>query len=247
MGRAKKATEKYTMDFKLPLRSRALMFNPDDSKRYTIPQMLEFAAKNPGNYAESFVPSVKAQYEANGTLSEQQIYTLENLAADFCTASEELDKEFLAWYASRPDIQEVYKVAAPDQYWWHNPGGNGYTSAEEAKERGWCDAPPNWQSFLRVWHGHAAHKYRELNRDIIYDIGDMVQIRAPFVGSWRHDPMYSTDRATARIGTVVEHEEALDRKSRGGKGSRLINVLWLNNGETKAVPERVIKKLPKQK
>ncbi len=59
--------------------------------------------------------------------------------------------------------------------------------------------------------------------------------------------MYSTDKATARIGTVVEHEEALDRKSRGGKGSRLINVLWLNNGETKAVPERVIKKLPKQK
>lgn len=246
MGRAKKE-EKYVLDFKLPLRSRALMYNPDDSRRYTIPQMLEFAAKSTSSYAADFVPSFKAQYEANGTLLQQQIYTLENLAADFCTASEDLNKEFFVWYASRPDIQEVYKHAAPDQYWWYTPGETGHISGEDAKVRGWCDAPPNWQTFLRIWNGHAAHKYRELNRDIIYDIGDMVQVRDPFVGSWRHDPMYNADKGAARIGTVVEHEESLDRRSRGGKGSRLINVLWLNSGETRAVAERVIKKLPKQK
>jgi hypothetical protein len=45
-----------------------------------------------------------------------------------------------------------------------------------------------------------------------------------------------------RIGMVVEHKEAISSKSRGGKGSRLINVLWMNIGEQKAVPERIIKK-----
>jgi len=45
-----------------------------------------------------------------------------------------------------------------------------------------------------------------------------------------------------RIGMVVEHKDQISRKSRGGKGSRLINVLWITTGEQVAVPERVLKK-----
>lgn len=247
MGRAKKPAEKYTMDFKLPNRSRALLFNDDGSERYTTAQLLQFAAKNPSNYAKEFVPSVEKYFSEQGVISPQQDYTLQNLASDHCPEWDRLNKEFLAWYATRPDIQEVYSHAAPDQYWWPSDEGDGYISSDEAKAKGWHDTPPNWNVFSRVWYGWQAAKYRELNREIIYDIGDMVQLRTPHVGSWRHDPIYAQDKAVARIGTVVEHDANIDRKSRGGKGSRLINVLWLNSGEAKAVPERVIKKLPKQK
>lgn len=247
MGRAKKEAEKYTMDFKLPFRSRELLFKEDNNPRYTTVELLEFASKNASAYALEFVPSVKEYFAKNGALSQHQEYTLANLAADHSPACEELNREFLAWYATRPDIQEVYQNAAAGQYWWYDPDNGNHLSGEEAKARGWLNTPPNWIAFQRVWNGWGAHKYRELNRDIVYDIGDMVQLRTPHVGSWNHDPIYAQDRATARIGTVVEHDGNIDRKSRGGKGSRLINVLWLNTGETKAVPERVIKKLPKQK
>ncbi|MBM3914107.1 MAG: hypothetical protein FJ351_06665 [Sphingomonadales bacterium] len=247
MGRAKKEVEKYTLDFKLPHRTRELLYNEDGSERYTTAELLEIAAKNPSNYAQNFVPSAKEYFSKNGAITSQQDHTLHNLAADYCPASDSLNVEFLAWYATHPDIQEVYKNAAPDHYWWPHTKGDGYISSEDAQANGWHDAPPNWQTFQRIWYGHAASKYREINREIKYDIGDMVQIRNPHVGSWRHDPCYNTDKGIARIGTVVEHNNELDRRSRAGKGSRLINVLWLNTGETKAVAERLIKKLPKQK
>jgi hypothetical protein len=50
-----------------------------------------------------------------------------------------------------------------------------------------------------------------------------------------------------RIGMVVEHKDEISRRSRGGKGSRMINVLWINIGEQKAVPERILKKYREKK
>ena len=98
--------------------------------------------------------------------------------------------------------------------------------------------------FERVAMGHEGSKYRELHRDVVYDVGDQVMLRRPFVGSYSHDPTYGKGlpHDQDRVGMVVEHKEQISRKSRGGKGSRLINVLWITTGEQVAVPERIIKK-----
>ncbi len=64
-------------------------------------------------------------------------------------------------------------------------------------------------------------------------------------------PSGAAQRALMREAAGIPDEAKRDeiyRRSRGGKGSRLINVLWMNIGEQKAVPERILKKhrSPKQ-
>ena len=247
MPRTKKIKQ-YEMDFKFPNRSRDLLFKPDGSDRYTVPELLSFAAKGNGNYAKDFIPSVKEYYEKNGSITSSQTWTLENLAADWCPEWDDVNQRFFQWYDSRPDMQHMYTTCAKAGWWFYDRDGQHH-SQEEAKLRGWVDRPDHWRMFERVANGFEASRFRELNRDVVFDIGDQVVIRSAFKNAYRYDPTYGRGipMEEERIGMVVEHKDEISRRSRGGKGSRMINVLWINIGEQKAVPERILKKYREKK
>ncbi len=242
MPRTKKV-KPYEIDLVFPTREREFLFDEQNKDKYSIPQLLEFAAQGKGHYSADFVPSVKEYYEKHGLVTPSQRWTLENMAADFCPEWEAFNTKFFEWYDSRPDMQEMYRACSQNQWWFYDRSGQHH-NREQAEAFGWLDRPLHWKMFARTAMGHEGSRYRELKRDVVYDIGDMVMLRQPFKGSYRHDPTYGRgiDMSVDRIGMVVEHKEAISSKSRGGKGSRLINVLWMNIGEQKAVPERIIKK-----
>lgn len=245
----KKKEEKYAIDFPFPDRSRDLLFKEDGSDRYTVPELLDFATLGMGNYSKQFVPDVRAFFEKNKYITSSQKWTLENLAAEWTPEWEEVNQKFFLWYDSRPDMQEMYKHAAESAWWFYDRSGNHHNK-EEAIKNGWHERPDTWKMFVALSSSHAATRFRELKRDVVFDIGDQVVVRTAFKNSYLYDPCYGKNIPieTERIGMVVEHRDEIYRRSRGGKGSRLINVLWMNIGEQKAVPERILKKhrSPKQ-
>jgi hypothetical protein len=242
MPRTKKV-KAYEIDLKFPHRTRDFLFKEDGTDRYTIPELLGFAAQSKGHYSDDFVPNVKNTWETTGGISSSQKWTLENLAADWCPEWEAFNTKFFEWYDSRPDMQEMYAACSKKNWWFYDRQGNHH-NVDQAAEKGWLTRPENFHMFERVANGHEGSKYRELKRDVVYDVGDQVMLRRPFVGSYTYDPCYGKGLSyvEARVGMVVEHKDAISRRSRGGKGSRMINVLWITTGEQVQVPERVIKK-----
>ena len=242
MPRTKKV-KPYEIDLKFPSRTRDFLFKEDGTDRYTIPELLTLAAQSKAHYNADFVPSVKEQFEKNGSITSSQKWTLENLAADWCPEWEAFNTKFFEWYDSRPDMQEMYAACSQHNWWFYDRNGTHF-SRDQAEEKGWLARPDNYHMFERIAFGHEGSKYRELKRDVVYDVGDQVMLRRPFVGSYNYDPCYGKGLPYEedRVGMVVEHKDAISRKSRGGKGSRMINVLWITTGEQKAVPERIIKK-----
>lgn len=242
MPRTKKV-KPYEIDLVFPTRERDFLFDEQGKEKYTIPQLLEFAAQGKGHYSADFVPSVKTYFETHGAITPSQKWTLENLAADFCPEWEAFNTKFFEWYDSRPDMQEMYTACSQNGWWFYDREGMHH-NREQAEAKGWLARPLHWKMFARTAMGHEGSRYRELKRDVVYDVGDQVMLRKPFKGSHNYDPTYGKGLSMdeERVGMVVEHKDAISRKSRGGKGSRLINVLWITTGEQKAVPERIIKK-----
>ena len=248
MARTKKATPAFEIDFKFPSRSREFLFNEDGTDKYTIPQLLDFASISKSQYSADFIPSVKERFEREGVITSSQKWTLENLAADWCPEWEAFNTKFFEWYDSRPDMQEMYAACSQHNWWFYDRNGTHF-SRDQAEEKGWLARPDNYHMFERIAFGHEGSKYRELKRDVVYDVGDQVVLRTPFKNSYRYDPCYgeALPMDTERIGLVVEHKENINRRSRGGKGSRMINVLWFSIGRQIEVPERVIKKYREKK
>lgn len=250
MGRAKKVAE-FEIDFKFPVRDRELLYNRDGTEKYDLATILGFFDAHPdcSDYARDFAKSIKEANAKNGGITPNQRSTLYNLASPLSPDWDDVNTRFFAWYDSREDMQAMYRECAI-KFWWHYDRYGRHHSVEVAREKGWLDRPDNWRMFQTVAYSGEGSRYRELNRQVVYDVGDQVMLRTPFKGSYRYDPCYGAGipAADERIGMVVEHKDSISRKSRGGKGSRLINVLWLTNGEQKAVPERIIKKYraPKQ-
>jgi hypothetical protein len=250
MPRTKKDAPAFEIDFKFPQRSREFLFREDGTDKYDVPTLLQYASNSQKEYTVNFVANVKEQYNRHGVITNNQKWTLENLAAEYVPEWDEINAKFFEWYDARPDMQELYQFSTKNQYWFYDRDGMHHSN-DVAASKGWVERPISWRMFQSVANSWEAVRYRELKRDVVYDIGDMVQLRQPFVNNWRYDPMHSygttPPATTARIGTVVELKEELHRKSRGGKGSRLINVLWLSTGNQTAVPERALKKMPKPK
>lgn len=251
MARPKKKVE-FEIDFKFPMRVRELLYKEDGTEKYDIPTIFSFFDAHPNienQYVLDFVDSVKKYHATNGELTHNQLWTLYNYAGDYCPEWDDVNIRFFAWYDSRPDMQAMYRECAPKMWWHYDRWGNHHPQSE-AKDKGWLDRPETWRMFHALANSGEACRYRELNREIVYDVGDQVVLRQPFKGSYRYDPTYGKGipQDEDRIGMVVEHKEDISRRSRGGKGSRLINVLWMQTGDTRAVPERTIKKYrtPKQ-
>lgn len=242
MARQKKALARFEIDFKFPERTRDMLFKEDGTNLYTVEQLFEYASIRTDDYSLNFLPSVQQYYKTHGSITSSQLWTLGNIAVFGSPVYLDFEQKFFAWYDSREDIQELYTEIAKISYWFYNKQGQ-HLSSQEAKDGGFHDRPDGWFMFDRIVSSWEGNRLRELKRDVVYDVGDLVVVRKPFVGSYLHDPCYGkVDVDTDRIGTVAENTEKIYNRSRGGKGSRLINVIWINTGETKAVPERIIKK-----
>lgn len=244
MPRVKKVKE-FEIDFRFPIRERDLMLNPDGTDKYDVPTLLAIlgAQTDLTPYTSEFHNSVSKQFKDKGELSSNQIWTLTNIAAPYSPAFKELDDKFFAWFDSRPDMKQMYGAVFPKLWWIYDKNGNHH-SQDAVSGKGWETRPETWKMFETVAHSAEGCRYREINREVVYDIGDQVVLREPFKNSWRHDPCYSQGLPdnVDRVGMVIEHTENISRRSRGGKGTRLINVLWMNTGEKKVIPENKIKK-----
>lgn len=169
-------------------------------------------------------------------------------------AIDEHHAKFVEWYDANVPAQELYKAVAPNA-WSFRDTKNGYingsrfNSSEEDKNavKSYREHPHNAFNFLNVAYGEEGRKYAESHREQKFQEGDIVVLRQPFVGNHRYDPHWRNNDMKAddlRYGTVMLADtDKFNRRSRGGKGSRLINVMWMGteDAETVAVPERCLK------
>lgn len=159
------------------------------------------------------------------------------------------DADFWAWYNGRPDMHEVYQYGMQNANYAMNPA-NGEWVYKDGKDwdKSWETTPANSEMFFRVTGDYNVRRFREVNRDPVFSEGDLVHLRAAFIGRRDYDPLYGTidrygtpDASVMRLGTVMQLTTEINRYSRGGKGSRNVNVLWFGTTEPMMVPERIIK------
>lgn len=88
-------------------------------------------------------------------------------------------------------------------------------------------------------------QHLETSRPIVFEIGSLVCLRKNYHGTYRHDPYYYC-RTNAfdvpkdqmpRMGIVSEITDRCANRSRYGKGSRLLKVMWSATGETTSISE----------
>lgn len=190
------------------------------------------------------IKDIIGQYYSKNTLSQPQTHYLLRMCKQNTPEYAEHKENFFAWYNNRPDMAELYRYGMSKAWYipadghWVYKGGEGWNTA-------WESAPANAEMFFRAATDYAGREFRELRRPTVYNEGDLVVLRAPFVGSWQHDPYYegskTPDATNLRIGTVMAHTEKFGHRSRAGKGSRQISVLWIGSAEPKLIPERMIK------
>lgn len=167
----------------------------------------------------------------------------------------DLDAKFAEWFASREDAQEVWKkfvcknphdgyavtlhdysgATYSDSPWYKRSGAKTLTDIE--------NAPVDyhmWESFIADYR---VVQYIELARAPSYEVGDLIMLRAPYVGNHRHDPMYGQDVTIPRLGTIVEYKNELYRGGRrsNSRGNRNVNVLWMHTSDIRKIGEKYVK------
>jgi len=190
--------------------------------------------------------SMTDQYKQKGSLTPNQHDYLARLVMTESKEYAQYEQELLAWFDSRDDIKEIYQYGMKNTYQyiqrpnrsWVYKGGDGWDTA-------WEERPVDAHMFWRVMGDWNVKKFREVKRESDFEEGDLIVLRKPNVGNWRYDPYYdganTPDKLTDRIGTVMQMTDDVHRRSRAGKGSRLVNVLWIGSSDIKGVPERIIK------
>ena len=234
--------EKYEFDFK--------MFEMSSLNSYTLPEVVRCAEdyqKSGATYASHIVNDMLAQYKTKNTLSDSQRNYLLSIIRYQTPEYLKYEQDFFSWFDSRPDIQEIYKFGLSSGYAYvQDPLTAEYVSkGSEHWNKDWETRPANSRMFWRVTNDWNVRKFKEINRDTVFEEGDLIVLRKPNVGNWRYDPYYdgrnTPDKLTERIGTVMQMTDDVHRRSRAGKGSRQINVLWIGQSEIKGVPERILK------
>lgn len=171
------------------------------------------------------------------------------------TERADLEKRFAEWFKSREDAQEVWKHYIPtppdgrtltirneqgaiySNATWYLRNGQGKPLADIV------DGPPDYASWVSFLADYDVSQHIELARSPCYEVGDLILLRAPFVGNYRHDPMYGQDVTIPRLGTIMEYKEELYRGGRRGnkRGNRSVNVLWMNTSDIRKIGEKFIK------
>lgn len=224
--------------------------------RLTHAQLIESANKlmeertakghHMGRYTMSAIQDAKTK--AWGDLDNWTQSVIISYVWDYDTShKKEFDKTFKAWYANHEGAKELYKACSNHIYWWNedNYGINGESvSSADAATRGWTTEPRDFIDFQRVEGHYEARKYVELNREQVFEEGDLVVLRKPFVGNSTYDPFWndsSKSRDDARYGTITEEGSGEVDGYRYGRGSRTVKVLWFGMSSVMTMPERVVK------
>ncbi len=164
-----------------------------------------------------------------------------------------LNDTLMKEYDSRDDLQEIYKEAAKNNYYYYDTQGRHYNQ-REAQQRGWESRPNNYQMFRDVMNRSTdAMKKIELARETPYLEGDLVLLRTPYVGHRDVDPLWvnpyseearagagTPDASTPRIATVIGVTERVGNW-RGTKGSKVIQLVWMGQEDMLDVEEKYIK------
>lgn len=234
--------EKYEIDFK--------QFDVEVLKKkpttYLVETGKEMVAANPDTVNPVIKDMVK-QYEQKNTLSDGQINYLASLVKRATPEWAQHEQELLAWYDARPDVQEIWQYAMSQPYVYVLDAGCGrYVSkGQPGWDVAWETRPRDSDMFWRQINDWNVKRFRIIKADSAFEEGDLVELRKPFLQDWRYDPLYDGSRTPPptdmRLGTVMQMTEEVHRRSRAGKGSRLVNVLWMGKTEIEGVPERIIK------
>lgn len=198
---------------------------------------------NNGHTVQDMIATSKTR-----TLTDNQRNYLIRLIKPILPEYVKYNADLLTWYAGRPDIQEMYKYAHSNEsyvYIVHPETGQWTNRHDKDWKPEWSETPFNAEMFWRSLNDWNVRKFVAVNRETVFEEGDLVVLRLPFVANWDYDPLF--DRANMpgkdipRVGTVLQMTSEVHRNSRAGKGSRAINVLWNGTSEPKLVPERTIK------
>jgi hypothetical protein len=184
------------------------------------------------------------QYKSRNLLTTAQKSYLLRLCRYNTPEYKEHKEKFFLWYNERPDLQELYQFGMTNAWYvpadgvWIYKGGEGWDTA-------WEKAPANAEMFFRAANDYSCKQFREIKRPQVFAEGELVVLRDPFIRNYRYDPYYNgsttPDATNQRVGTVMANTEKINSRSRAGKGSRNINVLWIGTAEPRMIPERMIK------
>jgi hypothetical protein len=169
------------------------------------------------------------------------------------TIKAEWEKQVLEWYNNTPAASEIYKEVAPSIHYWNieveevDGQGKKYRSSrwiqtDEVKQLGIDVAPICANHVLFLLDSSEGRKALELKRRQIYEEGDVIVLRTPYMGHWDHDPHRTKPRDEPRYGSVMSVDSNETSGWRGTRGSRIINVVWFGKeGAISKVPEKIIK------
>lgn len=202
--------------------------------------------KGTGNTVCYTTESMTDAYKQKGSLTPNQHDYLARLVMTESKQYAQYEQDLFAWFDSRDDIKEIYQYGMRNTYQYiQRPGGSWVYKGGDGWDTSWEERPVDAHMFWRVMGDWNVKKFREVKRESVFEEGDLIVLRKPHVGNWRYDPYYdgsnTPDKLTDRIGTVMQMTEDVHRRSRAGKGSRLVNVLWIGSSDIKGVPERIIK------
>jgi hypothetical protein len=155
----------------------------------------------------------------------------------------EYNERFMKWYPTHEGAQELYKACVSSRWWWSDGDGKNIT-VDDAKAQGRFDAPRDVWDFISVYDSREGREYVETNREQVFEVGDVVVLRKPYVGSYDYDPHYRNEDMTRddkRYGTIMEEGTGEFATRYHGKGSRSISVLWFGKSSVVTVPEKILK------
>lgn len=210
-----------------------------------------------GNYYDAYTEKFKSgEWNVKDWKNIINEYRVRGLLQSIWPVTEEyklLNDLFMKEYNERPDLQEIYKEATAHNYYYYDSRGRHH-SQREAQQRGWDTQPNNYQMFRDVLDRSTdVRKKIELARETPYLEGDLVLLRKPYVGHRNVDPLWvnpysdearagagTPDASTLRLGTVIG---VTDRVGdwRGGKGTKVIQLIWMGQEEMVDVEEKYIK------
>lgn len=243
--------DKFEIDFK--------QFNVDEAcKHYTDAMAVAVgnktlarfnASPTGGNNSRYTIADIITQHGAKASLTESQRLYLLRLCKEDMPEYAQYVTDFFAWYDSRPDMSELYQYGISQNWYLQHPvNGNWVYKDGDGWDKAWEQKPVNPDMFWRVTGDYSVRRFREVSREHVFSEGELVRLRDPYVGRWDFDPLVgsapdgSTPAKTEmRLGTVMQLTTEINRHSRGGKGSRNINVLWFGKSSPTLVPERCIK------
>lgn len=264
MAKAKKI-QKYVPTIKLPSSGREwrILNESDNYKDYfTVlakydslvrPTLDAWQASYYDPYTEKFKSGEWNVADWKTVMGEYRFHAMLQSIWPFTDEYKALNDAFMKEYDSRDDLQEVYREAASNNYYFYDENGKHY-SQNEATVKGWIHRPNNYQMYREVMNRSAeASKKIELARETPYLEGDLVLLRKPFVGKRDIDPLYvnpyseearagasTPDASTLRIATVIGVTERVS-SWRATKGSKVIQLVWMGQEDMVDVEEKYIK------